>query len=321
MKRWQKILGLSIFLLLILLAGPFLVPVTPGGEATERALADPDSKFVAINGLTVHYKEMGRGAQVFILLHGFGASAFSWHAVMEPLSQMGRVIAYDRPAFGLTSRPMPGEWKGESPYSVEANVELLAGLLDTLGIEKATLIGNSAGGGVAVAFALEYPQRVVALILADPAIGNGGSRFPAWLMPLLATPQARHLGPLLVRKMAQSGNDTIRLAWHDPSKVTGETIAGYRKPLRAFNWDAALYEFTIASRSAGLANRLAELNMPVLVITGDDDRIVPTQASIDLAGKIPGAVLKIIPACGHVPHEEKPAEFMQIVQDFTNGLK
>jgi pimeloyl-ACP methyl ester carboxylesterase len=317
MKPWQKImLSVFLFLLAALLIGPFLIPVPPLTDTlSEKQLADPDSKFIEINGVTVHYKEMGQGQPVAILLHGFGASVFSWHTVMEPFSQMGRVIAYDRPAFGLTSRPMLGEWTGESPYSLAANVELLSALMQALGVEKATLIGNSAGGGVAVAFALKYPEQVAALILVDPAVGNGG-RFPAWALPLMAAPQLRHLGPLLVRNIATSGNDTIRLAWHDPAKITPEVFAGYRKPLKAHNWDRALYEFTIAARSAGLSDRLAELKMPVLVITGDDDRIVPTQSSIDLAGKIPGAALVVIPACGHVPHEECPDRFMESVRNF-----
>ncbi len=317
MKKWQKItLGAILFLLLVVLAGPFLVPVTPGGEMTERQLADPDSKFVTVNGLDVHYKETGSGPRTLILLHGFGASVFSWHAVMEPLAQYGRVIAYDRPAFGLTSRPMPGDWTGASPYGMDANVELLAALMQTLGVEKATLIGNSAGGGVAVAFALRYPEKVESLILVDPAVGAGGGRFPAWLYPLLSTPQMRHLGPLLVRSIAESGNDTIRQAWHDPSKVTEATIEGYRKPLKAFNWDTALYEFTISGPNPDLKSRLGELSMPVLVVAGDDDRIIPTQASIDAAGLIPGAQLIIFPACGHVPHEECPSAFLDAVATF-----
>ena len=92
---------------------------------------------------------MGQGEPVLILLHGFGASEFSWREVMEPLSTYGRVIAYDRPAFGLTERPMEGNWTGTNPYSVQGNVELLDGLMDELGVDKAILVGNSAGGGVA----------------------------------------------------------------------------------------------------------------------------------------------------------------------------
>ncbi|MBC8263534.1 MAG: hypothetical protein H8E47_05355 [Anaerolineales bacterium] len=100
-----------------------------------QQLADPDSRFVDINGLQVHYKMAGQGGPALVLLHGFGASVFSWREVMEPLAEIGTVIAFDRPAFGLTERPVPGEWEGESPYRAEAQVELTVGLLDELGDE------------------------------------------------------------------------------------------------------------------------------------------------------------------------------------------
>lgn len=321
MKRWQKkLLIILAVILTIVLIGPFLIPVPElDGLSTEQELADLDSKFIEINDVTVHYKEMGQGDTTFILLHGFGASLFSWHAVMQPFSEYGRVVAYDRPAFGLTSRPMPRDWDGESPYSTNSNVELLAGLMNELNIDKAILVGNSAGGSVSVAFALKYPERVQALILVDPALGGGGGRFPQWALPLMATPQMRHVGPLLVRSIAQTGNDTILQAWHDPSLVTTETIDAYRKPLKAYNWDRALYEFTIASRPLEL--RLTELKMPVIVIAGDDDRIIPTEYSVQASKDIPGSQLVILPACGHVPHEECPVAFMEAVTGFLENLE
>jgi pimeloyl-ACP methyl ester carboxylesterase len=237
---------------------------------------------------------------------------------MEPFSQHGRVIAYDRPAFGLTSRPMPGEWQGQNPYSPESQAAIVIGLMDALGVETAYLVGNSAGGTVSVYTALTYPERVSGLILVDAAIYTGGGS-PAWARPLLGTPQMRHLGPLLARQIATSGDDFIRTAFHDPSLVTPDILAGYRKPLRAHNWDRALWELTAASRPLGLADRLDELTLPVLVITGDDDRIVPTEQSIRLAGDIPGAALVVIKNAGHLPHEEKPEEFMQAVREFLGN--
>lgn len=156
MKPWQRNLLIALaVLLLVLLAGPFLVLVPElTTTSSERELADPDSRFIALNGLTVHYKEAGQGGRAFILLHGFGASAYSWQNVLGDFASQARVVAYDRPAFGLTSRPMPAEWlDGENPYSAAANVELLAALMDSLGMEKAILVGNSAGGGAAISFA------------------------------------------------------------------------------------------------------------------------------------------------------------------------
>ena len=314
-KRAVKILG-SIFaiVLIVLLVGPFLIPVPPlENTVSAESLAEADSKFIEVNGIRVHYKQFGENEKTFILLHGFGASVFSWREVMEPLSQFGTVIAYDRPAFGLTERPM--EWKGENPYSQDAQVELVIGLMDALGVEKATLVGNSAGGTVSMLAALKYPERIESLILVDPAVYAGGGA-PAWIRPLLGTPQFDHIGPLFARQLQAQGTEFLKTAWHDPSKITTEIFEGYQKPLQVENWDRALWFLTVSSNESGLADKVKDFNLPILVITGDDDRIVPTEQSLRLADELPNAELAVIAQCGHVPHEECPGEFMQAVQDF-----
>jgi pimeloyl-ACP methyl ester carboxylesterase len=316
-RRFLRTFGIVIaILLLIVLVGPFLIPVPPLTDTVPpEQLADVDSKFVEINGLTVHYKMMGLGEPYFILLHGFGASVFSWHAVMEPFSRYGTVIAYDRPAFGLTERPV--SWNGENPYSPEGNMHLLLGLMDHFGIQEAILVGNSAGGTLSMQVALTHPDRVQALVLVDPAVyGNAGS--PSWVSILGKTPEMQHLGPLFVRSIQKSGLDLIKTAWHDPSMITQQTWDGYTKPLKADNWDRALWDFTMASHDTGLADHLRDFTMPILVITGDDDRIVPTANSVRLAGEIPGAKLAVIQNAGHVPHEEQPAAFMQALDGFLH---
>jgi len=111
------------------------------------------------------------------------------------------------------------------------------------------------------------------------------------------------------------------MAWHDPSRIDPEVYEGYRRPLRANNWDKALYEFTIAGNPVNYSNRLANLTMPVFVVTGDDDRIVPTEQSIELSKEIPGAQLAVLKDCGHVPQEECPDKFMTSIQAFLEGMK
>jgi pimeloyl-ACP methyl ester carboxylesterase len=316
MKKFGKsVLIVLAALLVVVLVGPFLVPVPPLTDTVPpEQLAEADSQFIEINGLTVHVKTMGEGEPIFVLLHGFGASLFSWHVVMQPLSQYGMVIAYDRPAFGLTERPM--EWTGQNPYSPQASVDLLLGLLDHFNVQKATLVGNSAGGTVAMQFQLQHPERVQALILVDPAVYEGGGS--SWVRVLGKTPQMQHLGPLFVRSIQKSGLDLIKTAWHDPAKITQETWDGYTRPLKADNWDRALWYFTLASQTGNLPEQLSRFTLPVLVISGDDDRIVPTAQSVRLAGELPDATLVVIKDAGHVPHEEQPAAFMQAVDDFLH---
>jgi pimeloyl-ACP methyl ester carboxylesterase len=318
-RSFLRGLGITLIILVFLvLVGPFLIPVPPLADTVPpEQLADPDSQFIKINGLSVHVKTRGHGEPVFVLLHGFGASLFSWHAVMDPISQYGTVIAYDRPAFGLTERPMT--WTGENPYSSQANVDLLLGLLDHFKVQKAILVGNSAGATVSMQFTLQHPERVQALILVDPAVYEGGGG-PSWLRPFYNTPEMNHLGPLIVRSIQSSGIDLIKMAWYEPSKITPETMSGYTKPLRADNWDRALWDFTAASQPSTLSNHLNEFTLPVLVITGDSDKIVPTADSVRLADALPYARLVIIPQAGHVPHEEQPDDFMQAVDEFVKTL-
>lgn len=314
------LIGLAI-LLAVLLIGPFLIPVPPlEGTQPPRALADPDSQFIEVNSLDVHTRTTGEGEPVFILLHGFAASTFSWREVQPDFAERGTAIAFDRPAFGLTERPMPGEWSGTNPYSTGAQVDLTIGLMDTLGVDRAVLVGNSAGGAVAMLTALEHPDRVQALILVDPAVYTDRRSRPAvrWL---LRTPQMRHLGPLITRRIQGWGLDFAASAWHDPGLITEEVWAGYTLPLQADNWDRALWELTAASEPTGLSDRLDELDLPVLVVTGNDDRIVPPEDSIRAAGEIPGAELVVIENCGHVPHEECPGDFMDAVNAFLDALQ
>ncbi|MDO8964566.1 MAG: alpha/beta hydrolase, partial [Coriobacteriia bacterium] len=279
-----------------LIVVPLVWPVPPLTDTVDpHTLADADSRFTTIGGISVHYKMWGMPSQIasssattgsvdtaIVLLHGFGASTFSWHTVAGALSERLPVVAFDRPAFGLTERPMT--WSGPDPYAPEAQADLTVKLMDRLGIRRAVLIGHSAGGTVAALVAARYPDRVAAVILEDPAVFNGGP--PAFLAPVFRTPQFRRIGPLLSRSLAgQAGTDFIKSAWHDPSRITAETYEGYRTPLRTTDWDEALWLLTIAPRPSDVPGVVRTIRAPVLFMTGDDDRIVPpadTRRAADL---------------------------------------
>lgn len=319
MKKFFKYLLLSIGVILLLASiVPFLIPV-PDLQDTVAVteLADPDSRFIEVDGIQVHYKEYGSGDPAFFLLHGFASSEYSWREVVEPLSEIGRVIAFDRPAFGLTERPL--SWQGANPYSPQFQVDLVVSLMDAFDIDQAVLVGNSAGGTVAMNTYLQSPQRVAALILVDPAVYTGGGA-PMLIRPLLNLPQVDRLGPLIARNIQDWGRAFAESAWDDPSRLTDEIWQGYTRPLRAENWDRALWNLTKTSSSSELPDRLDQFNVPTLVITGDNDRIVPTEQSIRLADELPMAELAVIPDCGHVPHEECPDLFMEAVIEFADRI-
>jgi pimeloyl-ACP methyl ester carboxylesterase len=305
--------------LALTLTAPFLIPVPPlKGTYPAHDLADDDSEFIQLNGLDIHIKKMGNGEPVLILLHGFASSLYTWNPVMQSLAQQCTVIAFDRPGFGLSERPLA--WRGKNPYGMDAQVDLVIALLDHFGVKQAILMGNSAGGTVAMQVALDHPERVSSLILVDPAVYHGGG-VPAWLLTILGTPQMRHLGPLFARQILSRGRNVIKYVYHDPARMSPDMEEYYLKPFKVENWDKSLWEFTLASHPVGLADRLSELNQPCLVITGDDDRIVPTRESIRLASELPDGRLIVIENAGHVPHEEQPQLFMNAVADYLQTVQ
>jgi pimeloyl-ACP methyl ester carboxylesterase len=319
---------LAVFFV-FLAVGPFVIPVPSlEGLVPPRQLAEPDSRFIEVDGLQFHYKLRGEGEPAMVLLHGFSASTFSWREAMQPLSKLGTVVAYDRPSSGLTERPLSGHprmeggsaWTGLNPYGPEAQAAQVVELMDLLGIDRAVLIGNSAGGTVAMNTALTYPERVQALVLVDAAIYTGGGA-PAWMRPLLRTPQFERLGPLSGRFLASSGGRLLGLAWHDQSRITPDILEGYSKTTLVQDWDRGLWELTKAGKDLHLGDRVAEVVVPTLVITGDDDRIVPTKQSVRLADELPNADLVVIPNCGHTPQEECPQEFLAVTTEFVRRLK
>ena len=320
-NRFLRIVGIAFLLILICcLIGPFFIPIPPlENTVSPEKLADTDSRFVTINGVRVHYKSAGRGRDTLILLHGFAASTFTWHRVMPSLSQSYTVVAYDRTGFGYSSRPMPDEWSAESPYGQKPQMEQLIALMDTLSIDKAVLVGSSAGGITAALTAVNHPERVKALILVAPAIFDGGP--PGWLRLLMETPHLKRLGPLLLRKYYTDFFEYSRKrAFHDSSQLTPALMEGYRKPLKAHNWDRALWEYVFAFESLPLVEQLKKIKIPVLVITGDDDRIVSPEASRYCADVIPHAQLVVLSHAGHLPHEETPEDLLKTVHAFLRQV-
>lgn len=310
---WALVAGIVSFLVV-----PFLLPTESSGTKTPRELASLQDAFATLNGLDVRYQfESYTGdcectPPVLVLLHGFGASVFSWRSVMEPLSEFGDVVAYDRPAFGLTERPT--EWSGENPYGLKGNVDLLDAVVAQFGENRdVVLVGHSAGGLLAAEYSQTHPGSVSSLILVAPAILTTGG-IPEGLGWLWGIPQIDRLGPHVVSCISSSGEETVRESFADQSKLTDEVYAGYRLPLQVSGWERAFWLFATAPRSNDVATSLSDLGVPVVLITGDADTIVPTAVMVALVDAIPNSVLEVIPRSGHLPHEEQPSAFVDVVE-------
>ena len=319
----RVLLGLLVAALIV----PFLIPVETSGTKTYQEAAGSATSFAKAQGIDIYTDVTEFDCQtdsdcenppVFILLHGFGANTFSYRFVSEPLSAYGEVIAYDRPGFGFTERPT--SWEGENPYGSAGNDLILDELIaEYASSREVFLVGHSAGGTQAAQYAVDNPGAVTGLILISPAIlTTGGS--PSGFNWIYSIPQLDHLGPLLVSSIASSGMDLLDRSWFDKSKITDEIKAGYRAPLEIIGWEEGFWEFNRAPRSFDVKERLSEIKIPTLLITGDTDVVVATADTEALATMIEGSSLVVIPNSGHLAQEENPAETMKAIDDYWMSL-
>ena len=324
MSKFVRVLLIVLaVVLLLVLVGPFLIPIRPLPDTQPlAALTPPESEFVAIpfpgtGGIRTHVRTGGDGDPTFVLLHGFAANLYTWDLVFDEFAEYGRVLAYDRIPYGLSARLLAGDWSGPNPYTPEASIDQLIALLDAQGIERAVLVGNSAGGALAMRAALAHPERVQGLVLISAAVYTiSGS--PPFIALIANTPQMARLGPLVARLLPALGLEES--SFHDPAARPPALAAKAALSFQVDDWDKALWEATAASDRVDLTPRLAELTLPVLVVTGDDDRIVPTAESVRLAEELPNASLAVLPACGHVAQEECPAALMRAINEWRVAI-
>jgi pimeloyl-ACP methyl ester carboxylesterase len=307
MKLRLWLLRILLILLIVIFVVPLLIPLPTVG-ADPRTLADEDGRFVEVNGLDIYYIARGpTDGQPIMLLHGLGGSTFSWRDNLTPLADAGfRVVAFDRPPFGLTEK------SNSVDVSAPAQADIAAGLMDRLGIESAIMVGHSAGGGVIAHFALQYPDRVDGLIFVAGAVGAGGGGAPAAVGGALSFPSFNRWLRIGARALVTPewyGN-TLATAFHDQTQATEAVRAGYGRVLQVRDWDigfAALLRDS--SRNAFPEERLPELDMPSLLIWGRADTWVPLARGEALLAALPNATLTIYDDVGHLPAEEAPERF------------
>jgi pimeloyl-ACP methyl ester carboxylesterase len=321
------IVALVILLLGIVALGPFLIPnKTVQSEGEARDAATPDSRFLTIPfagtpGLQIHYLEgssEGRGrGPVFVLLHGFTLNSFTWGPVMGAFAARGRTIAYDQPPYGLSAKPAAGDWIDANPYDKAAALDQLFAVMDGLGVGRAVLVGSSSGGTLALEAALARPERVQALLLIAPWVYAQRPTLPVWLAHL---PQMQRLSLLIARKLGAS--TLLRLSYAEPEAITAERLELARIHTRMARWDLAWGELLDHSLTTpvDVGQRLGSVTQPTLLVTGDRDRLVPRADTERVAVGLPKAELKVLPGCGHVPHEECPDPFLEAVGPWLDRL-
>lgn len=290
----------------------------PGAENVRVTSAV--SRFIEVSGFNVHYRLAGSGKPLVVLLHCSFLSLRSWRLIFDRLAETASVMAFDRPAFGLTSKPLPSAATGVS-YRAEAQSDLIIALMKKLGFSKAVLVGNSTGGTLALLTALRYPQHVEGVVLAGAMVYSGYAtgEIPAFMKPVMKamTPLFSGLMKLLISRLFER---TVRGFWHNKERVGSDVLVAFRSDLMRGDWSRAFWELFLETHHLRLDERLKTMSLPSLVITGENDLTVRTAESVRLAGELPSAELVIIPDCGHLPQEEQPEAFLHAVVKFLNRV-
>jgi pimeloyl-ACP methyl ester carboxylesterase len=304
------------------LAGaPMLLPETTAADRLpRRELARPVSRFTRVDGIEVHHEVHGPDdGPTLLLSHHFYGSTPVWDRLVPLLADRHRVVSWDRPGFGLTERPVR-DGSSANPYTRAAAARLGWSLLDELGVAETVLVGASAGGTNVLEMYAQQPDRVRALVLLAPAI-TGDVGAPPPLRPLLNSMPLRRIALRGVERFAgEVTRERSTRSWADPSRATDEDLAPYRDLLRVQGWSRGLWEVMTAEPPPDLRGVLRSVRVPALVVTGAQDRTIAPRWGRWVAGTIPGGRFHLLPDCGHVPHQERPAELAEVLRPFLDGL-
>lgn len=273
------------------------------------------SQFVMLpDGASAHIRDEGNPeGPVLVLVHGSNASLHTWEPWVEELGGSYRIISMDLPGHGLTGR-VPGD-----DYTREGMTAFVHEVLKTLHVRRFAIAGNSMGGGIAALYTLEYPESVSALILVDAAgipVQRDDDDVPLAFRVANMPVVSNVMRYVLPRSLVEEG---VRKVFFDQSKVTDEMVARcFDLTLHEGNRGATQMRFaSYASRNEeAFADRLGEIEVPVLVLWGDQDGLIPVSAAHEFQKRIPQAELVIFENVGHVPMEEIPEASAAAVRSF-----
>lgn len=269
------------------------------------------SCFAEVDGLRVHYQDAGNPANpALVLIHGFASSTLVWSKVFLSLVEAGfRVIAVDLLGFGYSGKPRNGE------YTIAGQARLLMGLLNCLGIRRATLVGSSYGGAVAATCALDHPHRVEKLVLVGTVNNNEPLRFK--LMRIFSSPLVGDVvSPLLIGSRRLLRQRMKRVYDRHEWVLDERRVDARHFPLRAAGTQRAIIR-TVRGWDAERISREAHLiRQPTLLLWGENDLEIPLADGERLHEEISGSRLVVFLNCGHLPHEEYPEAFTKVVTDF-----
>jgi pimeloyl-ACP methyl ester carboxylesterase len=269
-----------------------------------------------VDGLTVHYVAEGDGDPAVILLHGLGGFGESWRHNIPALARRAQVFALDLPGYGRSTKP-PG------PYDLGFFARVVHGFLAAMGLGHASLVGHSLGGAVAVTCALTHPSRIERLCLISSLVPGLPYR-PSWIYRTLTRPgigealalcgHARlykvALGRCFYRAVPSEVDFLVDFAYR--ARTAPEARAAYLATLRHVRQD-------FSDRAEAYRLAIATLDVPVLLIHGQEDPVVTPSHVASATEVFPRATVRWVEACGHFPQIERAADVNSWLASFLSG--
>jgi pimeloyl-ACP methyl ester carboxylesterase len=265
-----------------------------------------------VGGVALYHESHGTGSPI-LFLHGLGTSTHSWRHLIQPLSKQHKLILVDLKGFGKSPKPR------DNDYSIQDQAELIYQFILRNNLSQLTIVGHSLGGGVALLTAIKLseqePGRLASLILISSASYH--QDLPLFI-EILRRP---FLGPLAFSLLTNKKKVRMILerAYYDDKKISKDQVQAYTTPLNSSGGENALIETAkkiIPSNIDEITAAYKNIRFPTLILWGRQDKIVPAKVGEKLHQALPNSQLVIIDRCGHIPHEEKPEEAINIISNF-----
>jgi pimeloyl-ACP methyl ester carboxylesterase len=263
-------------------------------------------------GVKINYSEAGQGPPI-ILLHGFGGCSYSWRFLVPALAADHRVFTLDLKGYGLSDKPEDGK------YAVSDQAEIVTAFIRRQDLHDLVIMGHSMGGAVSLMTYLkvreDQPARVKSLVLIDSA---GYPQKLPWFIWLAQAPGLGSVGGKLVSPRL-AASLVLKKCYYDDEKITEEQIDTYAYYGSLPGAREAVVQTAKQIVPADIDALIAQyriISVPVLVIWGAEDEVVPLSVGKNFKRDIPNSELIILPKCGHMPPEEEPRATTQIIKAF-----
>jgi pimeloyl-ACP methyl ester carboxylesterase len=273
-----------------------------------------------LHGHAVRYRTAGDGDETIVLIHGIAGSSLTWEPAMADLAQGATVIAPDMLGHGESAKP-----RGD--YSLGAYASGLRDLLAFLGRDRATIVGHSLGGGVAMQFAYQFPERIERLVLVD---SGGLGRDVHVVLRSAALPGAEYVLPLLAAQPLRNAGEAVGrflggIGWR-PGPDLEEVARGFGslgdfETRRAFVHTVRSIIDPGGQRVSARDRLYLAAELPTLIVWGERDRILPVAHGYAARDAMPGSRLEIFEDAGHFPHRADPARFADVLLDFVEATE